>query len=45
MNEDCIYNVSDEDCNKCFKKGIVMRCDWPCEYYRRSGYVSERERQ
>jgi hypothetical protein len=33
LNYFCINNVSDEDCNKCMKFGIKVRCPDNCEYF------------
>ena len=39
LNYLCRHDVSDEDCYKCMKRGIVMRCPENCEYFddRRKG--------
>lgn len=34
INEGCIHNVSDEDCNKCMIYGIIFRCPINCEHYK-----------
>lgn len=31
LNERCKNNVSDEDCYKCMKLGIIFRCPAGCE--------------
>lgn len=29
----CIYECGDEDCNKCFKQGIIFCCPYDCPDY------------
>lgn len=33
LNYLCGHDVSDEDCNKCMKKGILFRCPANCEFF------------
>ena len=33
LNNNCKNNVSDEDCCKCMKLGIIFRCPTGCEYF------------
>lgn len=33
LNQYCVHNVSDDDCNKCMKYGIIFVCPTACEYY------------
>ena len=32
-NYDCIYECGDEECGKCFLKGIIFECPATCEAY------------
>lgn len=33
LNINCRHDCSDEDCYKCCKRGIVLRCPSDCEYF------------
>lgn len=38
LNIKCIHDISDEDCNKCSKHGIITSCIGDCEYRPKSSY-------
>ena len=43
LNASCIHDCSDEDCFKCYFRGIVFRCPDNCEYFEtREGERRER---
>lgn len=33
LNDECKHNISDEDCYKCMKLGIIFGCPVRCEYF------------
>lgn len=33
LNTNCKYDVSDEDCYRCMKRGIVFSCPTLCEHF------------
>ena len=33
LNINCANDCSDEDCNKCCKRGIILRCPPGCEFF------------
>lgn len=39
----CIYNDSDEDCNKCVKHGYIFSCDGCDDYVNFFGYTRKDE--
>ena len=34
LNTACVHDVSDDDCYKCLKKGIIFRCPYKCEDFK-----------
>lgn len=33
LDIECKHDVSDDDCRKCFKRGIIFSCPPNCEYF------------
>ena len=33
LNDECKHNISDDDCYKCFKHGIIYSCPVACEHF------------
>lgn len=43
LNNTCIHNVSDEDCNKCMIHGILLKCPEGCKDYNRGNRKTKSE--
>lgn len=42
LNDECKHNISDDDCYKCFKQGIIFSCPVACEHF--EDIMSEKQR-
>ena len=45
LDDRCIHNVSDDDCYKCMKYGIIFSCPPGCKYFEDERYKEPEEKQ
>lgn len=45
LNAACYNDVSDDDCHKCLKYGIIARCEINCPYFTMNGRYDEEDKK
>lgn len=45
LNCACYNDVSDDDCYKCLKYGIIVRCEINCPYFTMNGRYDEEDKE